>query len=244
MVVVDSMRFPYIEAGGTPGNPPTAGTNKLYSYQRLQPYRGGHAVPSTTGTGIDTRYGYTEQVAVPASLTGNYGQYGGTDAAHRITTQMYHTLGYPNDGSCTFSANPITNTTTVTQQEGWDYFAVQRSRFHERVRADAGSRLPAGPVHQAVRRVRAVAHQRDHHLHSRGGGYPDHARGHVAATPYTNATNPFNAVGGATTNPFQPHTFPYLVDKFFYTAAGATRGHAVVCQRPDGRRLVQDVRGL
>ena len=50
MVVVDAMRFPYIEGGGTAGPPATVGTNAIYSSQRCQPFRGGHAVrlPSDT----------------------------------------------------------------------------------------------------------------------------------------------------------------------------------------------------
>ena len=43
MIVVDSLRFPYIEAGGT-ASPVTQGSNALFSSQRYQPFRGGHAV--------------------------------------------------------------------------------------------------------------------------------------------------------------------------------------------------------
>ena len=73
MIVVDAMRFPYIESGGTPGTP---GNSFMFSYQRLQPFRGGHAVPmpGVTGTAIDPRYGYSEQIAVPSTSTTNVGQ--------------------------------------------------------------------------------------------------------------------------------------------------------------------------
>ena len=67
MVVVDSMRFAYTEGGGTGTttgmvDTVTIGTNALYSTQRLQPYRGGHAVQSPSGI-LDWRYGYSEQIA-------------------------------------------------------------------------------------------------------------------------------------------------------------------------------------
>src|SRR5207249_6746009 len=85
MCVVDSMRFPYIEGtGGTiaTDNTYTSGPyNTIYSVQRLQPYRGRHAVAVASATGgtttitpPDSRYGYTEQVAIPQTPTdGNTG---------------------------------------------------------------------------------------------------------------------------------------------------------------------------
>ena len=88
MVVVDSMRFPYIEgtgsilhadagraAGGPTTVPQPATANAVYSVQRFQPYRGGHAVPMLTGAmpavgtplPVDARYGYSEQIVVPTA---------------------------------------------------------------------------------------------------------------------------------------------------------------------------------
>ncbi|MGA7502130.1 MAG: hypothetical protein WBX00_36015, partial [Isosphaeraceae bacterium] len=90
MIVVDCMRFPYIEAGSatTPSN--------LFSYQRLQPFRGGHAVPMPSVTGaLDPRYGYSEQIAVPTTQTTTVGQYGGQP----ITKPIYNSLGLLNDGT-------------------------------------------------------------------------------------------------------------------------------------------------
>ena len=69
MLVVDAMRFPYIDGTGTGST-----VNTVYSAQRFQPYRGGHAVPVAAGTPagvaaaqptLDARYGYTEQIAGP-----------------------------------------------------------------------------------------------------------------------------------------------------------------------------------
>ena len=67
MVVVDSMRFPIVDGTAPPGTnmsadnqvtiptqnattPPTTG-NYVYSAQRYQPYRGGHAVPVALPSG-------------------------------------------------------------------------------------------------------------------------------------------------------------------------------------------------
>ena len=74
MVVVDAMRFPYIEGGGTAGPPVTIGTNTIFSSQRCQPFRGGHAVrlpsdTSTTAAPLYTPYGYSEQMAVPPTTS-------------------------------------------------------------------------------------------------------------------------------------------------------------------------------
>ena len=78
-------------------------------------------------TGIDTRYGYTEQIAaVTASTTtsdsGNYGIFG--SATTHITKDILHTLGLPNEGAFASprSANP-------TQQEQWDYFPFNDRDF-------------------------------------------------------------------------------------------------------------------
>ena len=137
MLVVNAVRFPYIDGTapltgqGPNGGPstvpdPTAKqTNTVYSAQRFQPYRGGHAVPVATGTPavgtaqptLDARYGYTEQIAAPtgySNLLGTRGVYytttGQNSTTYYSTNPIYHTLGIPND-----------------QAEPWDYFP-----FHDR----------------------------------------------------------------------------------------------------------------
>ena len=139
MLVVDAMRFPYID-GTAPltGQGPTGGpatvpnltapqVNTVYSAQRFQPYRGGHAVPVAAGTPaggaaaqptLDARYGYTEQIAAPtgySNLLGTQGVYytgstNGNPTPYYSTNPIYHTLGIAND-----------------QAEPWDYFP-----FHDR----------------------------------------------------------------------------------------------------------------
>ena len=151
MVVVDAMRFAFIEAGGkgtinTSGNDTaTQGTSVLYSWQRMQPFRGGHAIPSafdpniastTTGpTIIDSRYGFSEQMAVPTSQQkapgGNF-TYGlfGTAATPHLTQNVYHTIAFPNDSA-------FDGTTGGAKGGGgrkggpdpWDYFVFNDRDF-------------------------------------------------------------------------------------------------------------------
>ncbi len=129
MCVVNSMRFPYIDGtGSTWGSdgktPPswlvTGTANTIYSSQRLQPYRGGHAVPQAMpATGPlspyppDARYGYTDQIADPQSyvLTSDYGKVS-TTTGYAATNYIYHTLGSKNDSS-----------------ENWDYLVFNDRDF-------------------------------------------------------------------------------------------------------------------
>lgn len=105
MVVVDSMRFHFIEGTGPMTGGPDAdnnpipdplGANRIYSTQRFQPYRGGHAVLNPTTGKLDYRYGYTEQtIPTAVSATGTVGQYS-TDTSgttHPATGKVYSTLG-------------------------------------------------------------------------------------------------------------------------------------------------------
>jgi hypothetical protein len=240
MIVVDSMRFPYIEAGntGVPGTPDTVLTggkdDQLYSYQRLQPYRGGHAVPSQAGTGIDTRYGYTEQVAVPATgsatgataLEGYFGSAYITSIPATTTGgtagTIYHTIGYPNDGA--FQAQTTTVSPPV-QQEEWDYFPFNDRDFTSVFELTLVPGCPPGLFTKQFAEF-APSQTNATNIFQPAATTPLTTPPYVAAgtlpilTAYTNATNYFNILGA--TNPVQPHTFPYLVDKFFYTAAGAT----------------------
>jgi hypothetical protein len=133
MVVVDSIRFPYTEAGFDPVvdlmtnmlNPaPTAATvpQRLYSTQRLQPYRGGQMVPvlpvpaPPTRPDIDFRYGYSEQTTTgddtstwPPGVNSYHGMFNVQN--QYLTREIHHTLGGQND--------PRDGT--------WDYFP-----FHDR----------------------------------------------------------------------------------------------------------------
>jgi hypothetical protein len=134
MVVVDSIRFPYTEAGFDPVvdpmsgvlNPaPTATTvpRHLYSTQRLQPYRGAQMVPvlplpaAGLRPDLDFRYGYSEQTSPPrvsgAVFPPRNSQYHGMFNVPNqpLTREIHHTLERGN--------SPDDNT--------WDYFP-----FHDR----------------------------------------------------------------------------------------------------------------
>lgn len=222
MIVVDCMRFPYIEGGGTGtvGSPDTAtlGGNRLYSYQRLQPFRGGQAVPLPGGPAgsIDPRYGYSEQVAAPVTDSGNYGKFG--TATTHITQNYYHTLGWPNDGGFAFQpTGALTATTTATLLEPWDYFP-----FNDRDFTSVAELLmvPGCPPGLFTKQFAEFAPSAANVTTIFGNVRPQTTPALTLPVAYTNATMPFSALPlpppGA---PAVPHTFPYLVDKFFYTAS-------------------------
>jgi len=111
MLVVDAMRFPYIDGTVTGST-----GNTVYSAQRFQPYRGGHAVPVAAGTPagvaaaqppLDARYGYTEQIAGWPGLS-SPGPQG-----------VYPTIYQP-WGSTTTSTSPgITSRSTIATSPAW-----------------------------------------------------------------------------------------------------------------------------
>ena len=87
MIVVDSMRFPYIEGLGTSTATPVAGSpdtvtqgnNQIFSYQRLQPLSWSPCRAASQRYGDRQRYGFSEQVAgatAAGSGSGGYGLFG------------------------------------------------------------------------------------------------------------------------------------------------------------------------
>ncbi len=226
MLVVDAMRFPYIDgtapltAGGT-GSPPSttpdltsSAVNTVYSAQRFQPYRGGHAVPVAAGAPasgtapqptLDARYGYTEQLAAPtgySNLLGTQGIYyidstTPTPTPYYSTNPIYHTLGIAND-----------------QAEPWDYFP-----FHDRDFTGVAELLlvPGCPPGLFTKQYAEFAPSR-----SNSGLF---AQVQPQSTPppmiTTFATAAAAFVTGSTANPLPAHTFPYLVDRLFYTGASS-----------------------
>ena len=112
MLVVDAMRFPYIDGTapltgqGPKGGPPTVPNltatkvNTVYSAQRFQPYRGGHAVPVAAATPAQ-RY-LRSRRWMPATATPNrsrrrrdiptsWGRRGSTTSAPRTTPRRLTT---------------------------------------------------------------------------------------------------------------------------------------------------------
>ena len=173
--------------------------NTVYSAQRFQPYRGGHAVPARGGhTGrrspapppLDTRYGYTEQIAGWPGRSNWLGTY------YNSTNQVFHTLGIAND-----------------QAEPWDYFP-----FHDRDFTGVAELMlvPGCPPGLFTKQFAEFAPpQSNSHLFAQV--VPQSAPPSIITPPATAATA---FVTGETPNPVTPHTFPYLVDKFFYSGYG------------------------
>jgi len=222
MIVVDCMRFPYIEAGtaATPSN--------LFSYQRLQPFRGGHAVPMPNATGtnvLDPRYGYTEQIAVPATPEG-YVQFNGSTSS---TLPLLHTLGLANDGTLNLVPYSSTSVTAPYLNEPWDYFP-----FNDRDFTGVAELLmvPGCPPGLFTKQFAEFAPSSANvtSTFTKVTPPPTVLTAAVqlpafpanAATPFVNASPPTYPPPTTLTFPVIPHSFPYLVDKFFYTGANYT----------------------
>ncbi len=229
MIVVDAMRFPFVESGGKPGTPPTVGTNYIMSYQRLQPFRGGHAVPMPGVAGaLDPRYGYTEQIAVPTTTVANYGQAAGLQITGPAK-YFYHTLGGPNDAANTaggaFLGTAGPPSTPPYLLEPWDLFP-----FNDRDFTSVAELLmvPGCPPGLFTKQFAEFAPSSANVTSTFSLVTPLPSTVTAAtlkklpAAPAT-ASNAFNTVSGvSSTSPLSPHSFPYLVDKFFYTGASPT----------------------
>ena len=276
MCVVDSMRFPYIEGTGQTPNTATDGSGNsinylsgnfdtIYSAQRLQPFRGGHAVaapniylgtpPITTNQPPDPRYGYTEQLAVPQTATNTYGvffQQSTTKVNYNATRLMYHTLGAPNDSAenwdyLVFNDRDFTSVAELTLVPG-----CPPGLFTKQFSEVAPSQMNAANVFATVTPVVTPTFITSY-TSSTSGGAPTAPATPLAA--FATATAPFLSISQATplptaalatstttpptltvpgytalsliqpgtgiNMPVQPHSFPYLVDKFFYTGASS-----------------------
>ena len=219
MIVVDSMRFPYIGATGVlQGNPaiPNLKTaNTVYSVQRFQPLRGGHSVPyfappaaagtlpnpplPTTPPALDAHYGFTDQIVPPGTGIGAWSQllktqgfYTATDGNNYPATNIaYHTLGWANE---------------VTENSA--FFP-----FHDRDFTSVGelTLVPGCPPGLLTKQFTE--------------NVPSISFVNTTAQPSTANPSPFinnvaPAAGTAASNALNtPMVFPYLSDRFFYTSA-------------------------
>ncbi len=240
MLVVDAMRFPYIDGTapltgqGPNGGPPTVPNltapqvNTVYSAQRFQPFRGGHAVPVAAATPangaapqptLDARYGYTEQIAVPTGYSNQLGTQGiyysdstnNTSTTYYSTNPIYHTLGIAND-----------------QAETWDYLP-----FHDRDFTGVAELMlvPGCPPGLFTKQFAEFAPSR-----TNSGLFaqvqPQSAPPRIIVAFATAATA---FITGSAANPMAPHAFPFLVDKFFYTgASSATDSGGTLVGSPTG----------
>jgi len=267
MVVVDSMRFPYTDGTGATittdaaGNPATAGPwNTLYSVQRFQPYRGGHAVPvptppgapvvgaGVTSTPVDSRYGYTEQIVVPTinnilagSLQTRGIYYKNGAVTNFATTPIFHTLGW---------ANEYEQGSTNPAAEPWDYLPFHdrdftgvaelmlvpgcppglfTKQFVEFAPSQANASIFTAVMPLATPPVYALPWPTPQlpATAQGGGGIPGGPAAGTAVEAYFTASTPLLYTNGyavvapfAATTPYQPHTYPYLNDEFFYSGYG------------------------
>ena len=223
MIVVDAMRFPVIEGGGTAGSPPNlTKANSIFSYQRLQPLRGGHAVPMPGVTGaLDPRYGYSEQIAVPLTPSKDQGLYNGQPITGPAGKFIYHTLGLPNDGTVNLgSAGPPVVPPYLN--EPWEYFPFNDRDFTSVAELLMVPGCPPGLFTKQFAEF-APSSANVTNIFAKITPLPSIVPGTQLRTlPAAPATASSSFYGVPPTLPLTPHTFPYLVDKFFYTGASPT----------------------
>lgn len=220
LVVADAMRFPFAAiTGQARTNPESNGdddevtvpdnSTRIYSVQRLQPYRGGHLIsptddgretagPATPPSPIDA-YGYSEQTT-PSGQNRFHLVYESEESQnpnatdHRISTltpAIGHTIGSSN--------NP--------NEDLWDYFP-----FHDRDFQSVAELLLVPGCPPGLFTKKFVENPP-----------PFLAQGQYFTTANYPSSEPTNLDEGrqfprAGENAI-PRTYPYLVDKFYYTAA-------------------------
>ena len=205
----------------------------IFSSQRCQPFRGGHAVrlpsdTSNTAAPLYTPYGYSEQMAQPISPTGYYGNYMGTPAG-QITQKIYHTLNKIND-----------------QSEPWDYFPFNDRDFTSVAELMLVPGCPPGLFTKQFVELAPMPPSTTTTPTSPPVTFPvpaiiptnPNATMGYPPVPFTgtppvvpNAAVAFPAaLGGAAPagTVAQPHTYPYLVDKFFYSGYGGPVAPATI----------------
>ena len=154
----------------------------------------------------------------------------GPTPARRATRRSTTTVKMYRDRS------PATTTSArspTAAERGLGLPRLQRPRLHQRRRADAGARLPAGPVHQAVRRAAARAARTCPTAigHTRGDNTPTISSGRFSPIPTTNddwvprsfepargQIRPTASTPTAYPATHQVRTYPYLVDEFYYSS--------------------------
>ncbi len=236
MVVVDSMRFPYIEGGGMGkvGTPPTnqdmvvqPPLNQMYSAQRMQPYRGGHAVPIIPGSPVlNTAYGYSEQTAVPLPSTtqGNFGNSYNQTPGY-VTNVFNHSINFPN-------ANP---------DPQWDWFVFNDRDFTSVAELALVPGAPPGlftkqfvefaptnpfppaatiPVFNGPALTYPPSKVLNTPITTTNPAFLPSVATTVGPSPATGGY-PFNQdnFGSTIGNLLPMRTYPYLIDNFFYTGA-------------------------
>ena len=283
-VVVDSFRFVFFNSQGqgqtntaaTPQNDSYAGTNPtneyIFSFQRMQPYRGGHAVPPlqsgastlvtpTTGDTFQPAYGYSEQAVpgpyiAPTSTTASqYAYYFGDmidntnpSKALQITGVIRDTIGYANN----VTAGSYKSSTTVpnitkpfappsgTQADAWDYFVFNDRDFSSVIELTLVPGCPPGLFTKQFAEVAppipTASSVSSFAFTANPVFYPVNTTTPGTTGPLTTDSSTWETAGRnvwSVSNSWPtfpsngpPHTFPYLNDEFFYTAASEPVGGA------------------
>lgn len=265
-VVVDSFRFAFLKSKGkaysndtvTPkadqyDTDPTG--EYLFSLQRMQPYRGGHAIPPLTtagagATAIDPTatplipcYGYSEQTFPGPTGTNAYIYYGDSkdytspSTPLKVTGEIRHTLGKVN--SSTFGG---------TAPEPRDYFPFNDRDFTSVVELMMVPSCPPAlftkqfaevtpPVQNlANQELKAVIYPIPTAPVTGGTVGPLTTETTVWATSALDQANVPPAFSGNGI----PHTFPYLNDEFFYTAASEPPDNLTVIPKIAGRWITTE----
>jgi large repetitive protein len=222
-VVVDSFRFLFTKSHGIGTNPGSGDTvtgnpitaDYIFSLERLQPFRGGHAIPPLTATTGTTSvfvpaYGFSEQAEACQNVgSGTHGQYGNPPI--QSTGTIMHTLGKKN----------------FRLDQSWDYFPFNDRDFTSVVELLMVPGCSPGlftkqfaelvpPILASYAGANAYAYTLP----------PPPAPGPLTsdATLWTTTAWKQGATPPLAPTQFAgnaaPHTFPYLNDEFFYTGSG------------------------
>jgi len=251
-VVVDSFRFVFTKSSGIGTQNATTGADFVadspgsttkyddlrayqFSLERLQPLRGGHAVPPLTTTGTQTlfipAYGYSEQTTDSTGIDPianntakpyyTQGQYGALPS----TGQIKNTIGAPN------SANDLSRPGQV--QGSWDYFPFNDRDFTSVVELTLVPAVGPGlftkqfselapplPLPSSYQPLKALAYP----VAATMTG-PNTTPGPLDDKIVTYANSPWVYNTPVDARMLYPgngrgHTFPYLNDEFFYTGSG------------------------
>ncbi len=204
-VVVDSIRFPYMVSDATRTDQMTPAfqqsNTRLYSVQRMQPYRGAHAVRNNTTTPYFPydAYGYSEQGVL-------------TDDQDTADTNT-HSIGYTGQNKTLVSDERLRHTIgdSNSRSETWELFP-----FADRDFQSVAELLLIPSVGPGRFTKLFVENQ------------PQLGQGRRDPTPRTKPDdNPPNysvsqqayAASYGTQLRDEPSVYPYLSDRFFYSAA-------------------------
>ena len=228
MLVVDAMRFPYID--GRPGRAaariPTRHEHGLFGpavpalsrrprRPRRRPARRIDAGYPLRLHRADRRAGVTDHTITWFRRLGPRSSTTPTPARRATnSTTIYHTLGIAND----------------SQQEPWDYFPFNDRDFTSVAELMLVPGCPPGLfTKQFAEFAPSAPRPARASLHWSGRSRP---RPRSRRSRSRDRRDSHFATGEQSANAVTPHTFPYLVDKFFYTGAST----AADTGRTHGRR--------